>query len=124
MNQIEKSNIEVKALGKYIRMSPYKVRKVINQIRGRSYAEALVILGLMPYRACYSVLQIVFSAAANANHNLGIKKSDLYISEAKVDQGPVFKRFRPRAQGRGYPIRKPSCHITIKVKKYTTNYSN
>jgi len=117
MNQLEESKLEVQAIAKRIRMSPYKVRKVVNQIRGRSYAEALIILGLMSYRACYPVLQTLFSAAANANHNLGFKKSNLYISEAKVDQGSVLKRFRPRAQGRGYPIRKPSCHITIKVKK-------
>jgi large subunit ribosomal protein L22 len=97
-------------------MSPHKVRKVIDQIRGRSYEEALMLLEFMPYRACYPILQVVCSAAANANHNLGLSKANLMISTVLVDQGPVLKRFRPRAQGRGYRIRKPSCTITVFVK--------
>jgi large subunit ribosomal protein L22 len=89
---------------------------VIDQIRGRSYEEALMLLEFMPYRACYPILQVVCSAAANANHNLGLSKANLVISKVMVDQGPVLKRFRPRAQGRGYPIRKPTCTITVFVK--------
>nr|YP_009033729.1 ribosomal protein L22 [Roya anglica]YP_009256891.1 ribosomal protein L22 [Roya obtusa]AHZ11112.1 ribosomal protein L22 [Roya anglica]ANI25969.1 ribosomal protein L22 [Roya obtusa] len=116
MNKIKNSELEVRALAKRIRMSPHKVRKVIDQIRGKSYEEALMLLEFMPYRACYPILQAVCSAAANANHNLGINKSNLYISEAMVDKGVVLKRFRPRAQGRGFPIRKPTCSITIVVK--------
>jgi len=113
MTQMDDSKIEVRALGKNIRMSPHKVRKVIDQIRGRSYEEALMLLTFMPYRACDPIFKIVCSAAANANHNFGLRKSSLYISEAKVDKGPLLKRFRPRAQGRGFPIAKPTCYITV-----------
>jgi large subunit ribosomal protein L22 len=112
-----KSDLEVQALAKHIRMSAYKARRVVNQIRGRSYEQALMILESMPYRACYPILQLISSAAANASHNLNINRADLIINEAKVDQGAVLKRFQPRAQGRGYPIHKPTCHITITVKK-------
>jgi large subunit ribosomal protein L22 len=111
-----KSKLEVRALAKHIRMSAHKARRVINQIRGRSYEQALMILEFMPYRACYPILQLVSSAAANASHNLNLTRSNLIISEAKVDEGAVLKRFQPRAQGRGYPIHKPTCHITIVVK--------
>ena len=111
-----KSNLEARALAKHIRMSSHKARRVINQIRGRSYEQALMILEFMPYRACYPILQLLSSAAANASNNLNINKANLIISEAKVDKGTVLKRFQPRAQGRGYPIHKPTCHITIVVK--------
>ena len=111
---------EVRAIAKRVRMSPHKVRKVIDQIRGRSYEEALMLLEFMPYRACYPILQAVCSAAANANHNLGLSKANLVISKVMVDQGPVLKRFRPRAQGRGFPIRKPTCMITVFVKNQTS----
>nr|YP_009040987.1 ribosomal protein L22 [Tetraphis pellucida]AIB08461.1 ribosomal protein L22 [Tetraphis pellucida]QZJ47925.1 ribosomal protein L22 [Tetraphis pellucida] len=109
-------NLEVRALAKYIRMSAPKARRVINQIRGCSYEQALMILEFMPYRACYPILQLISSAAANANHNLKINRTNLFISGARVDEGAVLKRFQPRAQGRGYPIHKPTCHITIVVK--------
>ena len=112
----DKSNLEVRALAKHIRMSAHKARRVVNQIRGRSYEQALMILEFMPYRACYPILLLFSSAAANANHNLNLNRANLIISEARVDEGPVLKRFQPRAQGRGYPIHKPTCHITITVK--------
>lgn len=106
---------QVKATARYIRMSPHKVRRVLDQIRGRSYREALIILEFMPYSACEPVLKVLRSAAANAEHNEGLNRADLLISEAFADQGPTLKRFRPRAQGRAYQIRKPTCHITIAV---------
>ncbi|HTL88797.1 MAG TPA: 50S ribosomal protein L22 [Leptolyngbya sp.] len=106
---------EVKAIARYIRMSPFKVRRVLDQIRGRSYREALIILEFMPYRACEPVLKVLRSAAANAEHNEGLNRGNLIVSQAFADQGPVLKRFRPRAQGRAYQIRKPTCHITIGV---------
>lgn len=106
---------EAKAIARYIRMSPYKVRRVLDQIRGRSYREALIILEFMPYRACEPVLKVLRSAVANAEHNLGIEPSTLIVSKAYADQGPCLKRFRPRAQGRAYQIRKPTCHITVAV---------
>ena len=109
------SSEQVRAIARYIRMSPLKVRRVLDQIRGRSYREALMILEFMPYRACQPVLKVLRSAVANAEHNLGLNRETIVISEAFADQGPVLKRFRPRAQGRAYMIRKPTCHITVAV---------
>ena len=103
------------AKAKYIRMSPRKVRRVLDQIRGRSYREALIILEFMPYRACEPVLKTLRSAVANAENNQGLDPIDLFVSHASADQGPSLKRFRPRAQGRAYKIQKPTCHITIVV---------
>jgi len=104
------------AYARYIRMSPYKVRRVLDQIRGRSYEEALMILEFMPYRACDPVLKVLYSAASNAKDRFGLQKSSLIVLEARADKGPIMKRFRPRAQGRGFPIQKPTCHIVITVK--------
>jgi large subunit ribosomal protein L22 len=109
------ANGEVKAVARFIRMSPHKVRRVLDQIRGRSYREALIILEFMPYRACEPILKVLRSAVANAEHNEGYTPADLVVAQAFADQGPVLKRFRPRAQGRAYQIRKPTCHITITV---------
>ncbi|MBL1208565.1 50S ribosomal protein L22 [Geminocystis sp. GBBB08] len=106
---------EVKAIARYIRMSPSKVRRVLDQIRGRSYREALIILEFMPYRACEPIIKVLRSAVANAEHNQGLAPSSLVISTAFADGGPTLKRFRPRAQGRAYQIRKRTCHITVAV---------
>lgn len=110
---------EVKAIARYIRMSPFKVRRVLDQIRGRSYREALIVLEFMPYRACDPVLKLLRSAVANAEHNAGLDPTELMVSQAYADQGPVLKRFQPRAQGRAYQIRKPTCHITVAVAPST-----
>ena len=109
------TSTEVKAIARYIRMSPFKVRRVLDQIRGRSYREALIILEFMPYRACDPILKALRSAVANAEHNQGLDPSKLMVSQAYADQGPSIKRFRPRAQGRAYQIRKPTCHIVVAV---------
>lgn len=106
---------QVKAVARYIRMSPHKVRRVLDQIRGLSYREALIILEFMPYRSCEPVLKVLRSAVANAEHNNGLDPASLIISEAFADAGPSLRRYRPRAQGRAYQIRKPTCHITIAV---------
>lgn len=106
---------QVKAVARYIRMSPHKVRRVLDQIRGLSYREALIILEFMPYKACEPVLKVLRSAVANAEHNDGLDPASLIISEAFADAGPTLRRYRPRAQGRAYQIRKPTCHITIAV---------
>jgi large subunit ribosomal protein L22 len=108
-------SIQAKAFAKYIRMSPFKVRRVLDQIRGKSYRDALILLEFMPYRSCDPVLKVLRSAVANAEHNLGLDPSNLVITEAYADMGPVLKRFRPRAQGRAFQIRKPTCHIAIAV---------
>jgi large subunit ribosomal protein L22 len=106
---------ETKAIARYIRMSPHKVRRVLDQIRGRTYRDALMILEFMPYRACDPVLKVLRSAVANAEHNDNLDPATLIVSQAFADQGPALKRFRPRAQGRAYKIRKPTCHITVAV---------
>jgi len=105
----------VKAVAKYIRMSPQKVRRVLNQLRGRSYQEALMILEFLSYSAG-PIWQVLHSAAANAEHNYGLDKKSLIIEQSYADEGPKLKRIRPRAQGRAYAILKPTCHITIVVK--------
>lgn len=111
------SNIKlVKAVAKYIRMSPHKVRRVLNQIRGRSYQEALMILEFLPYDAGGPVWQVVHSAAANAKNNYGLDKKKLIIDQVYANEGPKLKRIRPRAQGRAYSILKPTCHITVILK--------
>lgn len=107
----------VKATAKYIRMSPHKMRRVINQIRGCSYQEALMILEFLPYRAGGPVWQIIHSAAANAKHNYNLDKKNLMIDKIYVDEGPKLKRIRPRAQGKAYAILKPTCHITVIIKE-------
>jgi large subunit ribosomal protein L22 len=106
---------ETKAIARFIRMSPNKVRRVLDQIRGRTYQEALIILEFMPYRACDPVLKVLRSAVANAEHNQGLERSSLIVTQAFADQGPALKRYRPRAQGRVYSIHKPTCHITVAV---------
>nr|WIM00252.1 ribosomal protein L22 [Prinsepia sinensis] len=107
---------EVYALGQHICMSAHKARRVIDQIRGRSYEETLMILELMPYRACYAVLKLVYSAAANATHNKGFNETSLIISKAEVNEGTTVKKLKPRARGRSYPIKRSTCHITIVLK--------
>nr|YP_010044564.1 ribosomal protein L22 [Gynandropsis gynandra]QPF24582.1 ribosomal protein L22 [Gynandropsis gynandra] len=104
---------EVYALGQHLSMSAYKARRVIDQIRGRSYEEALMILELMPYRVCYPIFKLVYSAAANATHNKGFNETYLVISKAEVNEGNTVKKSQPRARGRSYPIKRPTCHITI-----------
>jgi large subunit ribosomal protein L22 len=110
------NNQSVKAVAKYIRMSPQKVRRVLNQIRGRSYQEALMILEFLPYNAAGPVWQVVHSAAANAENNYALNKKKLIIEQTYADEGPKLKRIRPRAQGRANAILKPTCHITVVVK--------
>nr|YP_009556788.1 ribosomal protein L22 [Stegnosperma cubense]YP_009567835.1 ribosomal protein L22 [Stegnosperma halimifolium]QBC70225.1 ribosomal protein L22 [Stegnosperma cubense]QBE88108.1 ribosomal protein L22 [Stegnosperma halimifolium] len=112
----KKKKDEVYALGQYISMSAHKARRVIDQIRGRSYEETLMILELMPYRACYPIFKLIYSAAANASHNKGFNKADLIISKAEVNKGTTIKKLKPRARGRSYLIKRPTCHITIVLK--------
>lgn len=113
---LKKKKKEVYALGQHISMSADKARRVIDQIRGRSYEETLMILELMPYRACYPIFKLVYSAAANASYNMGSNETNLVISQAEVNEGSTVKKFKPRAKGRSYPIKRPTCHITIVMK--------
>nr|YP_010139742.1 ribosomal protein L22 [Hanceola exserta]QQK55957.1 ribosomal protein L22 [Hanceola exserta]QVL25610.1 ribosomal protein L22 [Hanceola exserta] len=113
---LRKKKTEVCALGRHISVSADKARRVIDQIRGRSYEETLMILELMPYKACYPIFKLVYSAAANANYNMGSAEANLVIIKAEVNEGTTVKKFKPRARGRSYAIKKATCHITIVVK--------
>mmetsp|Transcript_116692 Transcript_116692/g.183514 ORF Transcript_116692/g.183514 Transcript_116692/m.183514 type:complete len:174 (-) Transcript_116692:106-627(-) len=117
-NRIRDPSIAGYAKARNVRMSPTKVRRPINEIRGKSYAEALTLLEYMPYHSCMPIAKVVKSAAANAVNNHGYDNiADLYVAAAYVDQGPTLKRMRPRAQGRAYSIQKKTCSITIEMKE-------
>jgi large subunit ribosomal protein L22 len=104
---------EIRAISKYVRMSPNKIRRVLRQIQGKTYSEALLILEFMPYASCAPIIKVLRSATANARNNFGLDEKKLVIKSAFADQGPTMKRFRPRAQGRAYRILKETSHITI-----------
>ena len=106
---------EAFAKSKYIRLSPNKVRRILTQIRGKQYQDALIILEFMPYRPCKIIKKTLISAANNAIKNYGYTQNRLMISQAFADEGPKIKRFQPRAQGRAFKIHKPTCHITLKI---------
>nr|QBC69223.1 ribosomal protein L22 [Plumbago auriculata] len=116
MRKKRKSPIEVSALGQYIPMSVEKARRVIDQIRGYSYEKTLMILELMPYQASYPILKLIYSAAANAKQNRGFEKEDLIVWKVEVNKGTTIKKVKPRARGRSYLIKRPTCHITITLK--------
>nr|YP_010196405.1 hypothetical protein LKZ37_pgp063 [Gracilaria cearensis]UAD83802.1 hypothetical protein [Gracilaria cearensis] len=105
---------QTQATGKYLRLSIQKTRRILNQIRGKSYQEAALILEFMPYKPCKVIKKILESAGNNAS-NLKYEKQDLIIQQAFANEGPKLKRFQPRAQGRAFKIQKPTCHITIKL---------
>nr|YP_010929919.1 ribosomal protein L22 [Veronicastrum rhombifolium]WKK49134.1 ribosomal protein L22 [Veronicastrum rhombifolium] len=113
---VRKTKTEVYALGRHLSLSADKARRVVDQIRGRSYEETLMILELMPYRACYPIFKLVYSAAANASYNMASNEANLVISKAEVNKGTTAKKLKPRARGRSYPIKRTTCHITIVVK--------
>nr|YP_010020284.1 50S ribosomal protein L22 [Gordonia alpestris]QOJ51742.1 50S ribosomal protein L22 [Gordonia alpestris] len=113
---LKKKKTEVYALGQHISMSAHKARRVIDQIRGRSYEETLMVLELMPYRVCYPIFKLIYSAAANASYNMGSNETNLIISKVEVNEGTTVKKLKPRARGRSYPIKRPTCHISIVVK--------
>jgi large subunit ribosomal protein L22 len=104
------------ARARYVRATPMKVRRVVDLIRGRSAADALAVLQFAPQAASEPVAKVLASAVANAENNLDLDPETLWVSKAFVDEGPTLKRFRPRAQGRAYRIRKRTSHITIEVE--------
>ena len=106
--------MEARAVLKYVRVSPRKVRRVVDLIRGRKAGEAMVALRFMPYKAAKTVEKVLKSAMANAEQaDAGIDVEEMRISQALVDQGPTMKRMRARAMGRANTIRKRSSHITL-----------
>ena len=101
------------AVAKYIRVSPYKVRTVLALIRGKSYAEAKAILDYRVNGSALAVKKVLMSAAANAEHNMGMDKEDLYVAECYADGGQMLKRMQPVSKGRGHAIWKRTSHITV-----------
>ena len=106
---------EVQAVAKWVRISPRKARLVVDHIRGRSVPEARTVLAFTPRAAAREIEKVLSSAVANAEANHNLVGDDLVVSAAFVDEGPVMKRWRARARGRAARIRKPTCHITVKL---------
>ena len=104
------------ATARHVRMAPMKTRRVVDLIRGLPASEALTVLRFTPQAASEPVYKVLASAIANAEHNDGLKVDNLWVATAYVDEGPTMKRFRPRAQGRAFRIRKRTSHITIVVE--------
>ncbi len=102
-----------RAVAKYVRISPYKVRVVLDVIRGKDFNEAVAILENVNKAAADPIRKVVLSAAANAEHNLNMNPADLYVAECYADQGPTLKRVRPASKGRAYRILKRTSHITV-----------
>ncbi|HHV26600.1 50S ribosomal protein L22 [Anaerosalibacter bizertensis] len=109
--------MEARAIAKYIRISPLKVNYIAREIRGKNVDEALAILEFTPKKGARELQKVLNSAIANAENNFGLDRDSLYVAEAYANDGPTMKRWRPRAQGRAYPILKRSSHIGVVVKE-------
>jgi large subunit ribosomal protein L22 len=105
-----------RATARYVRMTPMKVRRVVDLIRGMEARQALSVLQFAPQAASEPVAKVLASAVANAEHNQQLDPATLVVAVAYVDEGPTLKRFRPRAQGRAFRINKRTSHITIEVE--------
>jgi len=108
--------MKVKAHARYIRQSPYKVRRVLDLVRGLPVEDAEHVLRLTPRAAADPIAKVLKSAVANAEHNHALDAEDMVVAEAFADEGPTLKRFRPRARGRASRIDKRTSHITIVVE--------
>jgi len=106
-----------RAVAKYIRISPYKVREVLDLVRGQHVQRAADILRFSERDAAFVVAKVLASAVANAENNDGIDPDELYVSACYADEGVTIKRFRPRARGRAGRIRKRTCHVTVIVSR-------
>ncbi len=109
--------MEVKASAQDIRRSARKIRLVIDAIRGKRVDEAVAILRFLPHGGAKEVMNVVKSAAANAENNYQMATEDLYIKRIYADEGPVLKRFRARSRGMASPILKRTSHITVIVEE-------
>jgi large subunit ribosomal protein L22 len=109
--------MEAKAYLKYVRISPRKVKIVLDLIRGKDADTAMAILKNTPKAASEHLIKLLKSAIANAEHNFHMDASNLYVSECFVCPGPTLKRIQPRAQGRAYSILKRTSHVTLAVKE-------
>ncbi len=106
---------EVRAVAKYVRVSPSKARLVVDLIRNKSVEQAFEILHFCERAVAVDVEKVLRSAVANAQHNNGMRASDLVVVKAYVDEGPTLKRIRPRAKGSASRILKRMSHITVVV---------
>jgi len=109
--------MKVGAVAKDVRISPRKVRLVVDIVRGKKVAEALTILKFLPTPAGRAVAKVVKSAAANAENNFQMVSSELRIADIFADEGHTLKRFRPQARGRASPILKRFTHISVSVSE-------
>jgi large subunit ribosomal protein L22 len=107
---------EGKALARYVRISPFKVRRAADLIRNKPLSEARRVLAFTPTRASAVLSKVVESAVANATNNFSLPPDQLYIHRVFVDEGPTWRRWRPRAYGRATRIRKRTSHITVAVR--------
>lgn len=105
--------MEVRAMVKQVGVSPVKIRRVLDTIRGRPVEEAQAILRFLPQPSARTVAKLLKSAAANAENNYQMLPSELRVTQVWAGDGPTVKRFRPRARGRIGRIRKRTCHITV-----------
>ncbi|MBE9570471.1 MAG: 50S ribosomal protein L22 [Proteobacteria bacterium] len=105
--------METRAVAKFVRISPRKIRLVMDQVRGKQVGEALNMLSFAPQRGARILKKLVNSAIANAEQNTGVDVDSLYIMRVYADEGPTLKRWRPRAQGRATSIRKRTSHLTV-----------
>ncbi len=108
--------LRARAVARYVRMSPTKVRRLIALVKGKPLQEALDILRYSPQAAAEPLRKCIASAAANAENNLDLDPGTLVVALAAADEGPTLKRIRPRAQGRAFRIRKRTSHITVEVE--------
>jgi large subunit ribosomal protein L22 len=106
----------MKATAKYVRITPRKARHVADEIRGKSYPEAISLLRFTNKRAAKILSEVLNSAAANAEHNLDADADELRVKTVKVDDGPTIKRYKARAMGRATMIRKRTSHITVELE--------
>ncbi len=109
--------METRAHARYVRISPRKVKVVLDLIRGRGVNEAVSILRHVPRRAARVVLKLVESAIANAESNQDLDRDELYVAEAYVNPGPTLKRWRPRMRGMVFPILKRTSHVTVVLRQ-------
>jgi len=107
--------VESKAVAKYVRIAPRKVRVVMNLIRGKNVAEAFAILKFTPKAGADAIEKVLRSAVANAENNFNMDVDNLYVSTCFVDQGPTLKRIHPRSRGQAFKILKRTSHITVAV---------
>ena len=109
----ENKDTRPQASAKYVRISPFKVRVVLDTVRGKSVNEALALLTATPKVASEPVRKVIESATANAEHNQGLSRADLYVAEIFADGGPILKRINPVSKGRAHRINKRTSHITV-----------